>query len=69
MRHYNLRQKSAIKRELRNCARVTRNPHLFSESVIQTAWAIMQSASKEKIYLHPRPYQTASDIYLKNFSM
>ena len=67
MRHYSLKEKAAVKRELRNCARVTGNPHLFSPSVIEKAWAIMQSASKQKIYLQPRPYQSASEAYLKHF--
>ena len=72
MRHYTLKQKHAVKRELRNCARVTANSDLFATKnshLIETAWAIMKSASKQKIYLHPRPYQSASDAYLKNFSM
>ena len=69
MRNYTAKEKAAVRRELRNCARVTANSDLFSNSVIETAWAIMQSASKQKIYLRPRPYQSASAAYLKNFSM
>tara|TARA_R100000988_G_C3930330_1_gene131080 strand:- start:194 stop:406 length:213 start_codon:yes stop_codon:yes gene_type:complete len=70
MREYTAQEKAAVRRELRNCYRVTGNPNLFKdEHLIETAWRIMRSASKQKIYVTPRPYETASSAYLKNFSL
>ena len=46
-----------IKRELRNARRVISNPDKFSQSLIETSWAVIRSASKRGIFVHPLPYE------------
>ena len=53
----------AIKRELRNARRVISNPDKFSQSLIQTSWAIIRSASKRGIFVHPLPYERTCRAY------
>ena len=52
-----------IQRELRNARRVITNPDKFSSSLINTAWAVIKSANRQNIYLHPMPFVSASDAY------
>ena len=57
----NMRQ--AIKRELRNARRVISNPDRFSQSLIETSWAVIRSAAKANIYLDAMPYQQTCKAY------
>ena len=70
MRDYTAKEKAAVKRELRNCYRVTGNPNLFKDKhLIETAWRMMRSASKQNIFLNARLYERVTNAYLKNFSI
>ena len=53
----------AIKRELRNARRVISNPDKFSQNTIETSWAVIRSASKRGIFVHPLPYERTCRAY------
>lgn len=58
-----MNNRQCIQRELRNASRVITNPDKFSSSLIDTAWAVIKSANRQNIYLHPMPFVSASDAY------
>jgi hypothetical protein len=58
-----MNDRQCIQRELRNARRVITNPDKFSSSLIDTAWAVIRSANRQNIYLHPMPFVSASDAY------
>ena len=53
----------AIKRELRNARRVISNPDKFSQNTIETSWAVIRSASKQGIFVHPLFYEQTCKAY------
>ena len=58
-----MNNRQCIQRELRNARRVITNPDNFSSSLIDTAWAVIRSANRQNIYLHPLPFASASGAY------
>ena len=58
-----MNDRQCIRRELRNARRVITNPDKFSSSLIDTAWAVIRSANRQNIYLHPLPFASASGAY------
>ena len=58
-----MNDRQCIQRELRNARRVITNPDKFSSSLIDTAWAVIRSANRQNIYLHPMPFASASGAY------
>jgi|TARA_R100001443_G_scaffold63796_1_gene73551 hypothetical protein len=55
--------KKFIIRELRNARRIISNPHLFSEQLIQLAWAVIRSANAKNIFLNAAPYRQGCAAY------
>ena len=58
-----MNNRQCIQRELRNAKRVITNSDKFSSSLIDTAWAVIRSASKRGIFVHSQPYEQTCKAY------
>tara|TARA_R100001594_G_scaffold3843_4_gene14143 strand:+ start:205 stop:426 length:222 start_codon:yes stop_codon:yes gene_type:complete len=55
--------RESIKRELRNARRIIANPKMFKPSLIETAWLVIKSANRHRIFLDSTPYEKTCHAY------